>query len=118
MKSIHIGTEKLMRILEKFTEVDPDIPVKRIEMFLYIAQKECTTSSGVLINDLTDLMGEHHTTIYRNLTALEDRVTRTKVAPGFIEQVPDPAERRRKKIYLTPRGKEFYREILDILEAE
>ena len=86
---------------------DKDMPLTRLQLFLYIADHE-----GCLVSDLMKHTGLKQGTVSRSLALLGERPVRGRKA-GFhwVEQQIDPDDPRRHRCYLTPKGRAIISQI-------
>lgn len=93
---------RLFKAIEEFRKLDPEIPSQTINTFLYVAANE-----GCTMKDIASALGVAQSTMSRNVANL-DKINRHH-QPGLdlVRAVEDPAERRRKIVTLTPRGRQL-----------
>jgi len=98
----------VVRVLEEFRRLDPDLPIQYALSFLTIAQHE-----GMSMGELAHHLGIAQSSASRNIAALSKWHSFGKAGHDLVEAHEDPRERRRKLVELTPRG----RKLVQILEA-
>ncbi|HLZ66230.1 MAG TPA: MarR family transcriptional regulator [Aliidongia sp.] len=98
----------VVRVLEEFRRLDPDLPIQYALSFLTIAQRE-----GMSMGELAQHLGIAQSSASRNIAALSKWHSFGKAGHDLVEAHEDPRERRRKLVQLTPKGKR----LVKILEA-
>lgn len=98
----------LVRVLEAFRTLDPDLPIQYALSFLTVAQNE-----GMSVGELAERLGIAQSSASRNIAALSRWHSLGKAGLDLVQAVEDPQERRRKVVTLTDRGRAF----LDTLGA-
>lgn len=94
----HLGTAiKLLGALR--AEIDPYIPSQMAECLLAVALQP-----GLRMEDLSKRTGLAQSSCSRNIAALSKWHRLGKEGFDLVEAVDDPRERRRKIVYLTPKG--------------
>jgi DNA-binding MarR family transcriptional regulator len=108
------GTKDLLKTwqaIEEFRKLDPEIPTQTVNTFLYAALHE-----GCTMRDLATALGVAQSTMSRNVSALSKVHRSGRPGLDLVRRDPDPYERRRVVVTLTPRGKKFLTGLLSILE--
>jgi len=98
----------VVRVLEEFRRLDPDLPIQYALSFLTIAQHE-----GMSMGELAQHLGIAQSSASRNIAALSKWHSFGKAGHDLVEAHEDPRERRRKLVQLTPKGQK----LVKILEA-
>lgn len=93
---------QLLRAIEAFRAIDPDMPLQTAASFLY-----CGIYPGCTMRDIQKNLSISQSSCSRNVAALSDRHRLGKPGPGLLEAVEDPVERRRKIVRLSERGEEM-----------
>lgn len=104
---------QLFKAIEEFRRFDAEIPTQTVNTFLYVA-----THEGCTMKDVADALGVAQSTMSRNVATL-DRINRHH-QPGLdlVRAVEDPAERRRKIISLTPKGRQLTARLNELVAHE
>jgi DNA-binding MarR family transcriptional regulator len=93
-------------LLRRIQKVDPEFPIQYA-----ICLTEISLDEGLSVTTLADRAGLALSTVSRIIGALSDYRQRGEPY-GFIEVKVSPVERRRKELYMTPKGratlKDFY----------
>lgn len=105
--------DPLVRVLEAFRTLDPDLPIQYALSFLTIAQNE-----GMSIRDLSERLGIAQSSASRNVAALSKWHSFGKAGHDLIQSEEDPRERRRKILTLTPKGHELAARLADLLHEQ
>jgi DNA-binding MarR family transcriptional regulator len=98
----------VVRVLEEFRRLDPDLPIQYALSFLTIAQHE-----GMSMGELAQHLGIAQSSASRNIAALSKWHSFGKAGHELVEAHEDPRERRRKLVQLTPKGQR----LVKILQA-
>lgn len=112
---IEKNAEKLLQVVDEFIKLDSGMPLTRVKLFLYIAKHETTNSGGVLARDLVDVFKRPQAMIWNDTALLGSVNGLKKKGAGLLETAPDTIDPRRNKIYLTPKGREFFKIINEII---
>lgn len=102
-------TQTLLALLQTFQNIAPDFPMQYAVCLLQISYDE-----GLSLTDLTKKTGIPLSTASRIIGALSDHRQRGQ-AFGLVTVKVSTTERRRKMLYLSPRGKKIIQEISQIL---
>lgn len=94
-------TWTLYRFTTQLRRVDPDIPLAAVHCVFWVALNEGKTQV-----DLRNSTGMSSSSASRNLAYLSKHHRLGKEGLGLIEWVENPADRRAKLLYLTPRGRD------------
>lgn len=95
------GLDGLVRVLEAFRELDPDLPIQYAVSFLTIARAD---DGGISVGELAKRLGIAQSSASRNIAALSAWHSFGKPGLDLVESREDPRERRRKIVTLTPKG--------------
>lgn len=101
----------LMRVLEEFRKLDPDLPIQYALSFLTLAANE-----GLSLGELATRLGIAQSSASRNVAALSAWHSFGKPGLDLVEAREDPRERRRKLVTLTPKGHALVETLRAILE--
>jgi DNA-binding MarR family transcriptional regulator len=96
----------LSREIETFADIDPEMQVTTMLVFLYIAQRGVCTQKDVEIG-----LGLTNATVSRNVSYWCDRKSYQKEGIGYVERTEDPRDRRYKLLRLTKAGQKFYEKV-------
>lgn len=89
-------------MVEEFRKLDPELPTQTANTFLFIAMHE-----GCTMRELAQALGVAQSTMSRNVSALSKIHRLGKAGLNLVQRDPDPYERRRVIVTLTPRGQKF-----------
>ncbi|MEM7444597.1 MAG: MarR family winged helix-turn-helix transcriptional regulator [Pseudomonadota bacterium] len=95
-----VSIDRLMRAMEVFRELDPDMPIQYALSFLTLAR-----NPGLSIRDLSERLGIAQSSASRNVAALSEWHSFRKPGHNLVQAKEDPRERRRKIVSLTRKGK-------------
>lgn len=104
--------DPLVRVLEAFRLLDPDLPIQYALSFLTIAQNE-----GLSIRDLSERLGIAQSSASRNVAALSKWHSFGKEGHDLVQSEEDPRERRRKIVTLTPKGRSLARQLASLIDG-
>lgn len=102
--------DPLVRVLEAFRVLDPDLPIQYALSFLTVARNE-----GMSIRDLSERLGIAQSSSSRNVAALSKWHSFGKAGLDLVQAVEDPRERRRKILTLTPAGQALADRLAELL---
>lgn len=106
----NLTPKALSRLCGYLMKFDPDMPISRLRVFLYVAQRKDT-----LVRDLVKVTGMNQATIARTLAILSDRPQRgAQSGLGWVDIRPDPNDPRRVILNLTPKGQNVVAEIAEL----
>lgn len=105
--------DPLVRVLEAFRLLDPDLPIQYALSFLTIAQNE-----GLSIRDLSEHLGIAQSSASRNVAALSKWHSFGKEGHDLVQAEEDPRERRRKIVTLTPKGRALALRLADLIGGD
>lgn len=97
-----MDTHILDKGLEAFAEVDPELQLQTIRVFLFVAHRSPCNQK-----DIEFALGMTNSSCSRNVSYWTDRRFDRKPGKGFIARVEDPADHRYKLLTLTKRGRDF-----------
>ena len=101
----------LVKALERLAQFDINMQLSTAMSLLYVARFQ-DRDGGVTTSDLTNWLGLSTASASRNSYYWADG---TKDMPNsgynLITVVPDPVDRRRRQLRLTPRGEAFIRQL-------
>jgi len=106
----HDEITTLMRVLEEFRKLDPDLPIQYALSFLTLAENE-----GMSMRELAERLGIAQSSASRNVAALSKWHSFGKPGLDLVQAEEDPRERRRKIISLTPKGHELIATLRDMM---
>lgn len=98
---------RLLAAMDAVQEDDEDLPVQQLRIFFAIGLRP-----GISSADLLKITGTSQASISRNVAALSEWHRLGKAGLNLVEAVSDPAERRRKIHFLTPRGQRRLEKVL------
>lgn len=91
---------KIYRAVEELRKIDPEMQAHTINIFLVVCM-----NPGITMKDLGQQLGVSQATMSRNIAALGKVHRLNRPGLDLVEAQEDPAERRRKIVNLTPKGK-------------
>lgn len=110
-KMIASNVGDLFKTMKKMRLLDSDMPLQQILVLLYIASK----GKGCTQGELKDHLDMAASTASRNIAALSKVHRLGKEGLGLIDWHEDLLDRRVKRLHLTPKGRQF---MLDLLNLE
>ena len=107
--TVHKKTQVFLRLLRELQKIDAEFPLQYAVCLAEISQAE-----GLSLTDLSARTGMALSTVSRIIGALSKN--RQKGIPYDLVRIKiSAAERRRKELYLTPRGRAVIDSIAEIL---
>lgn len=103
---------KLDRVFKSFREIEDLMPIAMAHALVVVGMNE-----GKSLQELADLTGISISNFSRYLLALSDR-TRTGgpgSGHGLVVREQDPMNLRRNSYYLSPKGKLFFTDLVEVL---
>lgn len=102
--------QQLLKALEEFRRLDPDMQMPMAASFLLVALNE-----GISRTEVMQKLGVAGSTATRNLMGLMEEGRLGRPGHGLVAQRVRPEERRWRLHSLTPQGQIFLERLLDIL---
>lgn len=93
-----------VRLVEAFRTLHRDILANEMLTFLFAAQND-----GIQMSELQDKLGLSQAAVSRNVNFLTKHGANTRDGLELLILVEDTDNRRRRRVYLTPKGKAFIR---------
>ena len=101
-----------LRLLEELRKIDPEMQLQTASVFLYVAHNE-----GITMKDLGDQLGLAQSSCSRNVAYFSKINRKHKEGYDLLVAREDPAERRRKLVYLTPKGRRIVESLGIVLDG-
>lgn len=99
---------KVTAIVRAFQQLNMELPMQQAAALLYIAANE-----GCMVLDMANATGMTQSAASRNIAALGKWARYGKPGLELIRTEEDPMERRRKLLYLTPKGRNAVQAIIE-----
>ena len=112
MDNTHETTLKLLRVIERFREIDAEMQAQSIAVLLKVAKHPVP----IRMADIAAELGLSQSTISRNVAYLGDWNRHKEVGHKLLEAYEDPMERRRKLVKLTAKGRRFVKSLNEIIQ--
>lgn len=109
----HEAASSLLKVIERFREIDGEMQAQAIAVLLKVAKNPLPLKMAEIAEEL----GLSQSTISRNVAYLGDWNRRKEAGHKLVEAYEDPAERRRKLVRLTAKGKRFVKSLNEIIYA-
>lgn len=109
----HEAASSLLKVVERFREIDGEMQAQAIAVLLKVAKNPLPLKMAEIAEEL----GLSQSTISRNVAYLGDWNRRKEAGHKLLEAYEDPAERRRKLVRLTAKGKRFVKSLNEIIYA-
>ena len=109
----HEAASTLLKVVERFREIDGEMQAQAIAVLLKVAKNPLPLKMAEIAEEL----GLSQSTISRNVAYLGDWNRRKEAGHKLVEAYEDPAERRRKLVRLTAKGKRFVKSLNEIIYA-
>ncbi len=100
------GMKGFLGLLREWQKIDPEFPLQYALCLAIISEEE-----GLSVSALADKAGLSMSTVSRIVGALSHSRQKGGQPYGFVRVEISAAERRRKEIYLTDRGRTFMRSV-------
>lgn len=107
----HEAASSLLRVIERFREIDGEMQAQAMAVLLKVAKSPLPLRMAEIAEEL----GLSQSTISRNVAYLGDWNRRREAGHKLVEAYEDPAERRRKLVRLTAKGKRFVKSLNEII---
>ena len=107
----HEAASSLLRIIERFREIDGEMQAQAMAVLLKVAKSPLPLKMA----DIAEELGLSQSTISRNVAYLGDWNRRREAGHKLVEAYEDPAERRRKLVRLTAKGRRFVKSLNEII---
>jgi len=104
---------KAQDFLKVAREIDPYMGIQLVEALLVIAKRP-----GLTMQELSDETGLAQSSCSRNVAMLSKWHRLGKPGHNMVEAIEDPAERRRKIVFLTPKGIAHVTKMMSVLEPD
>jgi DNA-binding MarR family transcriptional regulator len=104
---------RLMAIIEIARADDPVMPIQMLQTFLAVAKQP-----GISMQQLGEILRTSQASCSRNVAALGKWHKFGEPGLNLVEAVEDPTERRRKIMFLTPKGRARVQEILSAMTGK
>jgi len=101
----------MFQFMTEFRKLDNEIQAQTVQTFLAIAMSK---KEKVPMADLMETLGVSQASCSRNVAFFTDWTRKKIKGPNLLASKEDPMERRRKLVYLTPKGKQFYNSLENI----
>ena len=100
-----------LKLTKSLREQHSDFPPNGLAIFLSIAKQEGASST-----ELVQRLNMPKATVSRNLRMLSDLLAPRKEGMKLVYLEHDPDDYRVRRAYLTPKGKEFLKSLIEALE--
>lgn len=109
---------KLLRTLEHFRKIDPEMPLQQIMLLLGAAEAEARPGAhdAASVQDLCTKLDLAQSTASRNLAVLSGKDMRFQERTALLSAYENPMNRRQKLVALTPEGIKLMRQIISTME--
>ena len=107
-------TRTLIRALEEFHKVDPDITLPSILTFLYIHERDGESENQSYAQDR---LGMSMATVSRAVSHWAQFKRKRVEGLNMLESIPDPEDRRYKVVTLKRSGLEFIQKVISAMNG-
>ena len=97
----------LLRVIEMFRDIDPEIQAQSVAVFLTVANHP----HPMKMADIGNRLSLAHSSVSRNVAYLGSVNRHHKKGHGLLDAYEDPTERRRKLVKLTAKGQRFFQRV-------
>jgi len=105
------GSELMLRVVERFREIDAEMQAQAMAVLLKVAKH----TVPIKMAEIAEELGLSQSTVSRNVAYLGDWNRRKEAGHKLLEAYEDPAERRRKLVRLTAKGRRFVKSLNEII---
>lgn len=106
-----MNLEQATRVIEKFREIDPDMPIGVPWAFMLVANYQ--GQHGISLSDLAERAGFGLSTASRYIAALSKINRHREEGFNLVVTHENPMERRQKLISLSAKGRAFLNKLLE-----
>lgn len=106
-----MNIEQVSRVIRKFRELDPDMPIGVPWAFIHVAIHE--GDNGISLSDLAERADFGLSTASRYIAALSKINRHREDGFNLVVMHENPMERRQKLISLSPKGRAFLNRLLE-----
>ncbi len=104
---------RLMAVIEIARAEDPVMPIQMLQTLLAVARQP-----GITMQELGEILGTSQASCSRNVAALGKWHKFGEPGLDLVDAIEDPVERRRKIIFLTPKGRVRVQEVLSAMTGQ
>ncbi|MDX0260538.1 winged helix DNA-binding protein [Sinorhizobium meliloti] len=104
------NVRRLITVLEEFRKFDPEMQAQAIVLFLTVVSRP-----GITMKELIQATGLASSSVSRNVSAFSERHRNGEPGHNLLRSYEDPADRRTKRIELTPKGRRVYETLITIM---
>lgn len=104
-----MDTHLLDKCLSLLGEVDNELQIQTLRVFLFVAHRGSCTQKDVEL-----ALNYSNSSASRNVSYWTERRFDKREGKGFIVRLEDPTDRRYKVLTLTKKGKEFFERIREL----
>lgn len=113
-ENANAALDRLIAFLAEAREINPVMPAQELHVLLLVAASRRGTSHRRIAED-SDLS---RPSVSRNLNALGTSHRNGKAGHGLVAQVPDPHDMKAALVFLTARGRDVVRKLLEAATGE
>lgn len=106
-----LSADIMLKIVERFREVDAEMQAQSMAVLLKVAKHPVP----IKMAEIAEELGLSQSTVSRNVAYLGDWNRRKEAGHKLLEAYEDPAERRRKLVRLTAKGRRFVKSLNEII---
>ena len=103
---------KILRVLEELRKIDPEMQLQMAATLILVANKQ-----GITMKELSKTLGISQASCSRNVAALSKWHRLNKPGHDLVYASEDPAERRRKIVFLTSKGEQVAETLCSLISA-
>lgn len=105
-------SKTVRRIFDAFrAQIDETVPLQLATTFMVVAETE-----GKGVSELAEIVGANKSTMSRHLLDLSDTLRTGQPGYGLLTRTSDPGNLRTVLYMLSPKGKLFHQQLMDILD--
>ncbi|MGA4641152.1 MarR family winged helix-turn-helix transcriptional regulator [Stutzerimonas stutzeri] len=104
---------KIEEVIKRFRDFDQEMQMQTAQTFIAVAMQP-----GITMTELSEKVGISQSSCSRNVSALSRLHRLNKPGMDLVVAAPDPMERRRRIVKLTPKGQRLAESLTKLIEEE
>lgn len=113
MTTRHSAFAKMVSMLRLFRLQSNEMPMQQADILITIASRP-----GISMGELADEVGLAQSSVSRNVAGLAAYAKPGMPGLALVEALPDPQDSRRRRLFLTAKGKAFVQQLMGYLDPD